>query len=79
MPRNGHRAEFVPNTEYWAPNTVEEQKEDHERYWDIQHDVGIAERLKEELLKRGMIAAPTSLSPNHELIEIVQELRLTTY
>lgn len=43
--RQGFRPTFTPNTEPWAPNTVEEQKEDHDRYWDMEHDVELADKL----------------------------------
>lgn len=79
MARNDNRPEFTPNTEPWAPNTVEEQKEDHDRYYDQQHDIDLAEKLDDALRRRTVEILTGSVRARQALVELVQELRLTTY
>ena len=77
--RHDHRPTFTPNTEPYAPNTVEEQKEDHDRYWDMEHDVELADKLNDALRQRTVEILRGSTASRKALIELVQELRLTTY
>ena len=77
--RHDHRPKFEPNTEPWAPNTVEEQKEDHKRYYDEQHDLDLADKLDEALRRRTVDILTGSKTGRKALVELVQELRLTTY
>lgn len=79
MARNDNRPEFTPNTEPWAPNTVEEQKEDHDRYYDQQHDIDLAEKFDDALRRRTVEILTGSVRARQALVELVQELRLTTY
>jgi len=77
--RNAFRPSFEPNTEPWAPNTVEEQKEDHKRYWDEQHDIELANKLSDAIRREAVDILTGSESAREALLEIVRELRLTTY
>lgn len=61
------------------PNTIEEQKEDHDRYWDMEHDVELADKLNDALRQRTVEILRGSTASRKALIELVQELRLTTY
>ena len=79
MARNDNRPEFTPNTEPYAPNTIEEQKRDHERYWDDRHDVELADKLDDALRRRTVDILTGSKTGRIALIDLVQELRLTTY
>ena len=80
MARNDNRPSFTPNTEPYAPNTVEEQKRDHEEYWDERHDREVFEKLKGALRQKGLIIYhPNQDGASAMLLEIVTELRLTTY
>lgn len=79
MGRHDNRPTFTPNTESWAPNTVEEQLEGHTQYWDEQHDAELTEKLTNALVEKGFSAFSSSVRPDEIVKEIVRELRLTTY
>lgn len=79
MARHDLRPNFTPNTEPYAPNTVEEQKRDHDEYWDQQHDLELANKLKDAISSRTVDILTGSERAQKAMLEIVQELRLTTY
>lgn len=49
MERNDRRPKFTPDTSVGAPNTVEEQENDHKEYWGRQHDIELAKKLKDAI------------------------------
>lgn len=77
--RQGYRPKFEPNTEAWAPNTVEEQKEDHDRYYDLRHDLDLAEKLHNEIINGRVDILTSSDRAKDAVLKMVQDLRLTTY
>lgn len=79
MDRNDNRPKFTPDTSVAAPNTVEEQEEDHKNYWDRQHDIELAKKLKTVLNQKGLEIHSDRGDTSRLFIEAVRELRLTTY